>query len=71
MAQLEISMIDPRHYYIVNVDDKQVVSKGYVFEDDADEAACNLYGEDYWTNATPFAVWYGANILKSNFTDGV
>ena len=44
-------------FFIVDVDERLVVSNGFDSESAAEDAAANRWGDDWWTNETPYAVW--------------
>jgi hypothetical protein len=69
MTQADISVepIKYNQYYIVDVDVAKVLSGGYATEAEAEEAARNLYGDDWYAIETPYSVWQGSNIMMYKF----
>lgn len=57
--------LEDRKFYVVDVDQNNLVMHGpFDTEEEADETASSNYGPDFWTNASPYAVWSGYSLKQ-------
>ena len=65
--KLDLMEIFYTSWYVVNVDTQKIVSLPFASQQEANERATVKYGENFWTNETPFAVWEGMDAIRHGF----
>ena len=63
IIKCDASVIEPHLYYIVNTEDKVVMSKGYARIDEADDEAASRWGALYYVNPR-YTLWTGNQVLN-------